>query len=280
MMQLGARAAALLALPITVMALGTVLLPFAWRGASVALACFGSETSGCPMQQVAGDAYYLGAILNTIWLSAASCLMGLAIGLGAAAWAAARTRTQPALQLLASLGANMAGVPLALALLLLVGGQGFVTLALQSVHVPLVLSPGNAAGMLLAYTCFQAPLAFLLLLQPVRMQDPALAEASALLGASRLRFTLRVGLPLLLPSLLEAGALLFANAAAAYATPLALAGTAAHVLAVRIAALVSGDLFADPGLAALLSLLLFALVSLVITGCRLGSTFLRKAWHV
>jgi len=84
-----------------------------------------------------------------------------------------------------------------------------------------------------------------------------------------------VGLPLLLPSLVEVGSLLFANAAAAYATPFALSGTSANVLAVRIAALVSGDIFSNPGLSSLLALLMFVLLVLVIGGASLLARWLR-----
>jgi putative spermidine/putrescine transport system permease protein len=77
-------------------------------------------------------------------------------------------------------------------------------------------------------------------------------------------FWRRVGLPLLAPSLTEVGSLLFANAAAAYATPFALSGTSANVLAVRIAALVSGDIFAQPELAALLALVMATLLGSVL----------------
>ena len=75
-----------------------------------------------------------------------------------------------------------------------------------------------------------------------------------------------------MPSLVEVGSLLFANAAAAYATPFALSGTSANVLAVRIAALVSGDIFSNPGLSSLLALLMFALLAVVIGGANSDRT--------
>ena len=98
------------------------------------------------------------------------------------------------------------------------------------------------------------------------MLDPALAEAAATLGARPATYWRRVGLPLLAPSLVETASLLFANAAAAYATPFALAGTASPVLAVRIAAAVSGDIFSQPELATALSLVMAVLLLVVIVG--------------
>jgi putative spermidine/putrescine transport system permease protein len=119
------------------------------------------------------------------------------------------------------------------------------------------------------------PLATLMLALPVQMLEGGLMDAAATLGASPALFWRRVGLPLLLPSLLEVGSLLFANAAAAYATPFALSGTAANVLAVRIAALVSGDIFSNPGLSSLLALLMFVLLAAVIAGANLLARRLR-----
>jgi putative spermidine/putrescine transport system permease protein len=174
---------------------------------------------------------------------------------------------------LASLGANFAGVPLALAFTLMLGTQGVFTQLLGD--APL-LQLDRFSGLLAAYFCFQLPLAALLLLAPVQMLDPALEEAAATLGAGPGRYWRRVGLPLLAPSLIEVGVLLFANAAAAYATPFALAGSNANMLAVRLTALVSGDLFADTRLPALLSLVLFALLAAAMALGRLAAKALSR----
>jgi putative spermidine/putrescine transport system permease protein len=74
----------------------------------------------------------------------------------------------------------------------------------------------------------------------------------------------------------EAGSLLFANAAAAFATPFALAGAASPVLAVRVASAVSGDIFAEPELASALSLLMALLLLTVIVGGRLLAGWMRR----
>jgi putative spermidine/putrescine transport system permease protein len=114
--------------------------------------------------------------------------------------------------------------------------------------------------MLLAFLCFQIPLATALLLAPVRQLDRTWQEAAETLGATPAFYVRRIALPVLAPALVEVTTLLVANAAAAYATPFAFAGTSANVLAVRITSLVSGDLFADPRLAPLLALLLFVVL--------------------
>ena len=263
-MNLSKRAAWVAAVPLLLIVAAAVLLPFAWRSAGFVADCVrGSE---CALRDLVADGYYLKAILNTVWLSALSTLVALAVGCAAAVALAAHPSWRRASNVLANLGANFAGVPLALALTLLFGAQGVLRQALAGIGVALPFDLDGNGGLLLAYLCFQVPLATLMLALPVQMLEAGLMDAAATLGASPALFWRRVGLPLLLPSLLEVGSLLFANAAAAYATPFALSGTSANVLAVRIAALVSGDIFSNPGLSSLLALLMFALLVAVIVG--------------
>lgn len=272
-MNLSKRAAWVAALPLLLMVALAVLLPFAWRSAGFIADCVrGSE---CALRDLVSDGYYIEAIGNTVWISALSTLVALAIGSAAAVALAEHASWRRASAVLANLGANFAGVPLALALTLLFGVQGVVRQALADVGVALPFDLEGNAGLLLAYLCFQVPLATLMLALPVQMLESGLMDAAATLGARPALFWRRVGLPLLLPSLLEVGSLLFANAAAAYATPFALSGTSANVLAVRIAALVSGDIFSNPGLSSLLALMMFLLLVGVIAGANALAHHLR-----
>lgn len=266
--------AVLLALPLLGLALFTIALPFGWRSAEVLTACLSGKD--CPLAELLGDTYYQSAAWNTVWLSALSTVVALALGTGAAVALAARARLRGVATVLLNLSANFAGVPLALALVLLFGAQGVVSSGLSRSGLALPFDLQGLSGLFVAYLCFQLPLATLMLLPAVALLDPHLPEAAATLGASPARYWRRVGLPLLAPSLVEVGSLLFANAAAAYATPFALSGTAANVLAVRIAALVSGDIFAQPELAALLALILFLLLAGVIGAGRFWAARLRR----
>lgn len=252
-----------------------LVLPFGWRAVAILGDCV-SHGDGCAIGELTADGYYLEAAWNTLWLSALSALIGLAIGLGAAIALLRLPRLERRVTLLASLGANFSGVPLAVALLLLFGAQGVVTVSLQSVGLSSWIDLQGLGGLLLAYVCFQAPLAALLLIAPVKMLDASLQDAAATLGAGPVLYWRRVGLPLMLPSAVEVFGLLFANAAAAFATPFALSGTAAHVLAVRIAALVSGDIFSQPELSALLALVLFAMLAAVLGLTRWLAARLRR----
>jgi putative spermidine/putrescine transport system permease protein len=248
-------------MPLLLLVILGVLLPFGLRSSGLLQACV---QQACPLDELLADDYYLQALLNTLWLSAGSSLLALPIALAAAVAVARRDRWQGPVSILAGIGANFSGVPLALGLTILLGSQGVFTLLLHQAGFSSVPDLQRGSGLLLAYLCFQVPLALLLLIEPVRMQDASLREAAATLGASDARFWWRVGLPLLAPSLVETATLLFANAAAAYATPFALAGTAVNVLAVRIAALTSGDIFADPNLSALLALVMALLLACVL----------------
>lgn len=265
--------------PMLLLMVAALLLPFGWRSADLLRACLGGGE--CALHELWADRFYIDAIARTVGLSAASTALGLVLGLGAALHLVAHPRWEKPVAVLAGLGANFAGVPLALALTLLLGSQGVLTtLAQKSLSLAGLLQGwdlNSDAGLLLAFTAFQVPLAVVLLMAPVRLLDPALAEAAATLGARPATFWRRVGLPLLAPSLVETASLLFANAAAAYATPFALAGTASPVLAVRIAAAVSGDIFAQPELATALSLVMAVLLLTVIVGGRMLSAKLRRS---
>jgi putative spermidine/putrescine transport system permease protein len=273
-MNLSKRAPWIAAAPLLLVVLLAVVLPFAWRSGGFLSDCLRGDE--CAVHDLVADGYYLKAVFNTIWISASSTLVALAIGCAAAVALAAQPPWRRASSVLANLGANFAGVPLALALTLLFGVQGVLRQGLAGAGIALPFDLEGNGGLLLAYLCFQVPLATLMLALPVQMLEGGLMDAAATLGAGPVLFWRRVGLPLLLPSLIEVGSLLFANAAAAYATPFALSGTSANVLAVRIAALVSGDIFSNPGLSSLLALLMFALLVLVIAGANLIARRLRR----
>jgi putative spermidine/putrescine transport system permease protein len=272
-MNLSKRASWIAAAPLLVIVAVAVVLPFAWRSWGFVSACLHGDD--CALRDLVADGYYLKAIVNTGWISALSTLIALVIGCAAAVALAEHPSWRRASAVLVNLGANFSGVPLALALTLLFGVQGVLRQALAGAGIALPFDLSGNAGLLVAYLCFQVPLATLMLALPVQMLEGGLMDAAATLGAGPILFWRRVGLPLLLPSLIEVGSLLFANAAAAYATPFALSGTSANVLAVRIAALVSGDIFSNPGLSSLLALLMFALLAIVIGGANLIARRLR-----
>ena len=140
------------------------------------------------------------------------------------------TRSRPsgdALTALADVTTNFGGAPLAFAFIVTLGSTGVVTLLLKAIGVEL-------------YPTFriysESGLTDRLPLLPAAADDPAdragaarasgptWREAATSLGATPAQFWLRVGLPILAPSLLGSFLLLFANAFGAYATAWTLTG--------------------------------------------------------
>jgi putative spermidine/putrescine transport system permease protein len=160
----------------------------------------------------------------------------------------------------ANIGANFTGFPLAFAFMILFGVSGSITLLLVRAGLVDSLNIYSTGGLVLVYSFFQVPLGLLLLFPSLAAITAEIEEAAFLLGASRLAFWWRIGLPILLPSILSTFILLFANAMGTYATAFALVGGNANLVTIRIGELVAGDVFSDPNLAdALASLLVIVL---------------------
>src|SRR5260221_259219 len=148
---------------------------------------------------------------------------------------------------------NFAGLPLALAFISALGRVGVVTQALKSVGIFLYpdFSMSSYWGVCLAYTYFQIPLMVLIMTPALDGLRPEWREAADNLGASRAQYWQLVMLPILLPSLLSALALLFANAFGAYATAATLVGGGAGeslVVSILVRAQFSNDSLTNPHL--------------------------------
>ena len=81
-------------------------------------------------------------------------------------------------------------------------------------------------------------------------------EAAALLGSTKLYFWRKVALPVLFPSILGTGILLFANAVGAYATIYGLVLSNYNIIPIQIGSLVSGDIILKPNLAGALAMIM------------------------
>ncbi|MDF5490923.1 ABC transporter permease subunit, partial [Vibrio parahaemolyticus] len=87
--------------------------------------------------------------------------------------------------------------------------------------------------------------------------------AAALLGAKTSQYWAKIALPVLSPALFGTFIILIANAIGAYASVYALTSGNYNVITIRIASLVSGDLFLEPNLAAAISVILMALLAFI-----------------
>ena len=85
----------------------------------------------------------------------------------------------------------------------------------------------------------------LLTLPALSALRPEWREAATNLGASNFTFWRRVGLPILLPSLIAATMLLFANSFGAFATAYALAQGGINIVPILINFVVNGNVIID-----------------------------------
>ena len=96
---------------------------------------------------------------------------------------------------------------------------------------------------------------------------PAWKEAAEILQASSLKFWTRIGVPVLLPSLLDTFGLLFANAITAYATVILLVTTSIPLLPVKITTMFTGEMTPQREMGAALAIWMIVLMLSVIFIC-------------
>jgi putative spermidine/putrescine transport system permease protein len=214
--------------------------------------------------------FMLASFRNSLQLSLTTGVLGVTLGT-MVAYALVTTRASAirhVLTALADVTTNFGGAPLAFAFIVTLGSTGVVTLLLKTVGIELYprFRIYSESGLTVAYLYFQLPLMILLILPALLGLRAELREAATSLGATPTQFWLRVGLPILAPSLLGSFLLLFANAFGAYATAWTLTGPDVNLVTVQIAALVRGEVQLDPALADALALLSLAVMALCVVG--------------
>jgi putative spermidine/putrescine transport system permease protein len=194
------------------------------------------------------------AFQNSVALSLVTALLGSIIGFFAA-YGIYRLRSNWLRNFLigfSSIAANFAGVPLAFAFVATLGVTGFVTVFLKNMlHLDLYslgFSIYTFWGLVLVYLYFQLPLMILVSVPALAVLRPEWREAATNLGASGTTYWRRIALPVLLPSLIAATLLLFANAFGAYATAYALAQGNINIVPILISFVVAGNVGMDVGL--------------------------------
>ncbi|MDW7748095.1 ABC transporter permease [Halomonas sp.] len=229
-------------------------------------------------QEIATSPFFRQAIWRSLEISLVSSLLGLIIAVLACH---SLTRTNGPLRrwmiAFTNMTSNFAGVPLAFAFIILMGANGVLTLALQRVGLIDDFSLYSRTGLIVIYTWFQIPLGMLLLFPAFAGLRADWRDAASLLGAGRVAYWCHIGLPVLRPALAGTFTILIANAMGAYATVYALVNTSYNLMTIRIANLVSGDLFLQPNLASALALILVGLLAMVTL---IQQWLLRRSHHV
>ncbi len=218
---------------------------------------FADDTTGAP---TLGNYHNLFTTENihafetSISISLVTALIGGVLG-ALAAYGVFNLRTGWLRNLLigfSSIAANFAGVPLAFAFVATLGVTGFVTDALHYwLHLDLYgagFSIYNFWGLVIVYVYFQLPLMLLVTLPALSGLRPEWREAATNLGASNFTYWRRVAFPILLPSLVAAAMLLFANSFGAFATAYALAQGNINLVTILIDYVVNGNVSIDFGL--------------------------------
>ncbi|WP_342558034.1 ABC transporter permease subunit [Metasolibacillus sp. FSL K6-0083] len=210
-------------------------------------------------ETILSNSYILQGFKNSITLSVVSAVIALVVTLFAMyAIMNFSERMRERILILTNLTSNFSGIPLAFAFIVLLGNSGLFTLLFDKWGIGILSSFSlySWAGLLLIYIYFQMPLALMLLYPIYDGIQQQWKEAAALLGASTFQFWLKIGLPVILPGVVGTFSVLFANAMGAYASAYALTNSSYNLVAIRIGALIKGDIFAQPELASAIAVLL------------------------
>jgi putative spermidine/putrescine transport system permease protein len=214
------------------------------------------------------------AFRNSIQLSLITAILGGLFGLLLAA--AVILGGLPAvlrsgLMTFSGVASNFAGIPLALAFIFTLGNLGLVTKLIDdlfgiNIQRDTGFSLYSMAGLAIVYLYFQFPLMVLVIAPAIEGIRPEWREAAENLGATPAQYWRKVALPILTPSILGAGILLFGNAFGAQATAFQLSGGTIQLATLVITAQMSGDVLFNPGLGYAMAMGMVIIMGLSITG--------------
>ena len=218
-------------------------------------------------QSVFSKLLYQKAIINSIKISLTSAVAGIIIAfLGARAAHQHQGKLNHVFMTVLNMVSNFAGIPLAFAYMILLGNAGLVVNIGKELGIN-ALSTYNLYtmnGMSLIYIYFQIPLSTLLLIPAFDGVQKQWTEACTVLGGTPGIFWRKVGIPVLMPSILGTFSVLFANALAAYATIYALMMDNIALLPVQIAGCFTGEVKIRAGLGGALSVVMMAIMVIMI----------------
>lgn len=218
-------------------------------------------------QSVFSKLLYQKAIINSIKISLTSAVAGIIIAfLGARAAHQHQGKLNHVFMTVLNMVSNFAGIPLAFAYMILLGNAGLMVNIGKELGIN-ALSTYNLYtmnGMSLIYIYFQIPLSTLLLIPAFDGVQKQWKEACTLLGGTPGIFWRKVGIPVLMPSILGTFSVLFANALAAYATIYALMMDNIALLPVQIAGCFTGEVKIRAGLGGALSVVMMAIMVIMI----------------
>lgn len=221
------------------------------------------------------DSIYIVATKNSLYLSTVSAIVGLIISFFVAyAVNEIGQKGQNRILSVLNMVSNFAGLPLYFAFVVILGNTGIFVLALKAIGINLssVFRLYTIDGLMLLFIYFQIPLGSLMLVPAFQAIKPEWKEAAEILEAPSHKFWTKVGIPVLLPSLLDTFGLLFANAITAYATVILLVTTSIPLLPVKITTMFTGEMTPQKEMGSALAIWMIFLMLAVIFICN----FLKK----
>lgn len=210
---------------------------------------------------------YLTAIKNSLIISVVSAVIGLAVAfVGGRAACEKGGRPKRIFMSVLNMVSNFSGVPLAFSFIILLGNAGVITILGRNLGIDAIADFPlyTVWGLMLTYVYFQIPLATLLLIPSFDSIRNEWKEAVSLMGGNSAVFWRRVGIPVLMPSILGTFSTLFANAVSAYATAYALLINNFSILPVRISEQFTGDVVQRPQFGSALAVVLMLMMTLSI----------------
>ncbi len=209
---------------------------------------------------------YIKSFLNSIKLSGLTAIIGVILGtfIGYAVYRWPSERVREALITLSDVTTNFAGAPLAFAFVVILGLNGVITqFLLQYFQYSIYpkFSIYSFSGLIFAYVYFQLPLMVLLILPAFAGLKKEWQESAQSLGAGTFQFWWRIGIPVLMPSLISGITLLFANAFGAYATAYTLVQAKLSLVTLQIGYMIAGEVRQNQAIG-----MSMAIVSLLIMG--------------
>lgn len=225
------------------------------------------------------DSVYQVATKNSLYLSIISSIVGLIISFFVAyAINEIGEKGQSRVLSIINMTSNFVGLPLYFAFVVILGNAGVFVLALKAIGINLapIFRLYSMDGLMLLFIYFQIPLGTLMLVPAFQAIKPAWKEAAELMETPSHKFWTRIGIPVMLPSLLDTLGLLFANAITAYATVILLVTTSIPLLPVKITTMFTGEMTPQREMGSALAIFMIALMLLVIVVCNFIKKLLYK----
>ena len=212
---------------------------------------------------------YQKAIVNSLIISILSSIIGLIVAfIGAKAVHESKGKLNNIFMSILNMVSNFSGVPLAFAYIIMFGNVGVMTMIGSNYGIEFLANFPlySIFGLLLIYVYFQIPLSTLLLIPAFDAIRKEWKESNALLGGTNFTFWSKIGVPILMPSILSTFSVLFANALAAYASAYALLMNNVSLLPIRLSEQFVGDLVQRPefGSAIAVVLMVFMIAAIMI----------------